>query len=974
MPGDHDTSVVGAAMFAGFVGILFKSWSKSIQPSKSQTNLKDQADYDTVSETESLNNSSYCGDDATFRPGGEMPSEHARYDEVLVYYLKHETAEWNEETTAIDARDANTPDKWIPRHPDLIRLTGKHPFNCEPPLAKLHKKGFITPNSLHFVRNHGAAPAIDWHNHKIYLGGLCPKPVALTMKKLLTLPRHSLPVTVVCCGNRRKEQNMIKQSKGFSWGAGGVSNGVWTGVRLADVLKLAGVESIDQYPPGMHIRFASEANLGGDNLPGGVYGTSVPLEKAMDPSQDIIVCFMYNGKLLSVDHGYPVRIIIPGYIGGRMIKWLTNIDLQAEISQDFYHFYDNRVLPPHVDADLSMKEGWWHKPDYICNDLCINSAIAAPDHDEILKCDLREDAAATYKVQGYAYTGGGRRIIRAEVSFDSGANWCLCTLNRVERPSRYGKYWCWCFWELDVSHKMIANAKEMVLRAFDDGTNTQPDKPTWNLMGMLNNPWFRIKIHKTVDPATGAVSVQFEHPTLAGNQPGGWMAKIKGSPALTSPGVFHPDEAGGPPAPREEGDDADKEIPKQEVAVEAAKVEARVPEVSKDGSISKEKEKETNVLTKDGKKRWTMAEVEAHSDEKAPWIVVNGNVYDCTEYVKLHPGGAASILMNAGTDTTEEFEAIHSTKAWQILEDYNIGVLITDDEPTDVGGALAPTPAPEPSPAPSALLGSKAELVALDPKKRLPFKLISREVLSEDSIFMRFALPSPQHRLGLPVGQHVLISAKENGKLVMRAYTPTSSDHDIGVIEFVIKIYYPNEAFPEGGRFSQILGNLKVGETVDFKGPIGHVTYRGKGVMDLHNVPHKVKNFVMLAGGTGITPMYAVMAAVLRDADDETKIFLIFANRTEKDILMKPELDAFVKAHGDRLKIHYILSKPHDKSTWTEGSTGYVDTKLVQSFCPSGGAGTDNFALLCGPQGFIEDACKPALLKHGYRTEDFVEF
>ena len=84
------------------------------------------------------------------------------------------------------------------------------------------------------------------------------------MSDLLTLPRHTLPVLLVCCGNRRKEQNMIKQTKGFNWGAAGCSNAVWTGVRLSDVLALAGVNNLLDFPSGMHVRFASESELGGD--------------------------------------------------------------------------------------------------------------------------------------------------------------------------------------------------------------------------------------------------------------------------------------------------------------------------------------------------------------------------------------------------------------------------------------------------------------------------------------------------------------------------------------------------------------------------------------------------------------------------------------------------------------------------------------------------------------------------------------
>lgn len=126
----------------------------------------------------------------------------------------------------------------------------------------------------------------------------------------------------------------------------------------------------------------------------------------LDPASDIIIAFIQNNKLLTIDHGYPVRVIIPGYIGGRMIKWLTNIDLLSTISQDYYHFYDNRVLPPHVDADIANEERWWYKPEYICNELNINSAASSPEHDQ--RVVLRR--GQYMKFEGYAYTGGGRKI------------------------------------------------------------------------------------------------------------------------------------------------------------------------------------------------------------------------------------------------------------------------------------------------------------------------------------------------------------------------------------------------------------------------------------------------------------------------------------------------------------------------------------------------------------------------------------
>lgn len=145
--------------------------------------------------------------------------------------------------TEIDDRDAKCADNWVPRHPDLIRLTGKHPFNSEPPHADVMKEGWLTPVSMHFVRNHGAVPRLEWGSHRITITGLVERPMEITMDDIAKLPAVTVPCLLTCCGNRRKEVNMVKNSQGFSWGPGAVSVNNWTGARLSDVLKLVGVKS-----------------------------------------------------------------------------------------------------------------------------------------------------------------------------------------------------------------------------------------------------------------------------------------------------------------------------------------------------------------------------------------------------------------------------------------------------------------------------------------------------------------------------------------------------------------------------------------------------------------------------------------------------------------------------------------------------------------------------------------------------------
>ena len=105
----------------------------------------------------------------------------------------------------------------------------------------------------------------------------------------------------------------------------------------------------------------------------------------MDPACDVMLAYEQNGERLTPDHGFPLRLVIPGYIGGRMIKWLSEVSVTSEESDNHFHYMDNRVLPEFVDAERATAEGWWYKPDFIINELNINSAIAFPGHQETVR-------------------------------------------------------------------------------------------------------------------------------------------------------------------------------------------------------------------------------------------------------------------------------------------------------------------------------------------------------------------------------------------------------------------------------------------------------------------------------------------------------------------------------------------------------------------------------------------------------------
>ncbi|CAN2391893.1 acting on NAD(P)H, partial [Pristimantis euphronides] len=198
------------------------------------------------------------------------------------------------------------------------------------------------------------------------------------------------------------------------------------------------------------------------------------------------------------------------------------------------------------------------------------------------------------------------------------------------------------------------------------------------------------------------------------------------------------------------------------------------------------------------------------------------------------------------------------------------------------------------------IFGKSAPAITLENADiKYPLRLIDKEAISHDSRRFRFALPSPEHILGLPIGQHIYLSARIDGNLVVRPYTPVSSDDDKGFVDLVVKIYFKgiHPKYPEGGKMSQYLESLRIGETIDFRGPSGLLTYSGKGTFQIRPdkksapIAKKVKQLGMIAGGTGITPMLQLIRAVIKDKDDPTVCYLLFANQTEKDILLRDELE-----------------------------------------------------------------------------------
>ncbi|XP_041853105.1 NADH-cytochrome b5 reductase 2 [Melanotaenia boesemani] len=271
----------------------------------------------------------------------------------------------------------------------------------------------------------------------------------------------------------------------------------------------------------------------------------------------------------------------------------------------------------------------------------------------------------------------------------------------------------------------------------------------------------------------------------------------------------------------------------------------------------------------------------------------------------------------------------------------------------------------------------KGPVTLQDPTMKYPLPLISKQEISHDTKKFRFGLPSASHILGLPVGQHVYLSAKVNGSLVVRPYTPVSSDEDQGFVDLVVKVYYKNShpSFPDGGQMSQYLDNMTIGDTIDFRGPNGLLVYKGKGQFSIRlnkKSPPNVQKFRhvgMIAGGTGITPMLQLIHSITSDPSDNTKCSLIFANQTEKDILLRKELEEAKRNHPDKVKLWYTLDKP--PQDWSY-SSGYVTYDMIKSHLPA--PSSNVLIVLCGPSPMIRNACLPNLDKLGHKKENVFSY
>jgi nitrate reductase (NAD(P)H) len=361
-------------------------------------------------------------------------------------------------------------------------------------------------------------------------------------------------------------------------------------------------------------------------------------------------------------------------------------------------------------------------------------------------------------------------------------------------------------------------------------------------------------------------------------------------------------------------------------------------------------------------KYFTREEIEKHNKRDDNWLVINGNVYDSTSVLNWHPGGSAALLANAGMlslEVTTSFNNIHDDYAHKKLAECAIG-RVTDK-------AMKYMQRQAKAEAEKAAKGHSSDIM-LNSKRWKPVTLSKKEQLSQDTYSYTFQYRDSRDggsrtKLGLSTCQHIQFGIHMLDKMLIRSYTPTRpirEDEEDGTFELTIKTYFPDENQP-GGAFSNFLHELDMGEQVEVCGPTGEITYLGAGRFNIEGKEQHFKYVSLVLGGSGITPGYALMKRIAEDAQDPTNVAVINANKTEKDILLRSELNDLVGKSNGRLRIAFVLSHPKNKVDWEAngGLSGHVNGDVIKAklFSP----GEDSVVFLCGPPGMIQKAALPAL-------------
>jgi sulfite oxidase len=344
--------------------------------------------------------------------------------------------------------------------PGLVPRTDT-PENLESPLGAVDT--WLVPNNLFYLRNHHAYPAINFENWRLSVGGQIEYSFSLSYQQLLNMPQITIVNNLECAGNKRAF--FTPPASGAQWEIGGMGNASWTGVPLSYVLTQA------KLLPGVHeILFTGVDSGPRPDTPGNYhFARSMPLKdiSMVDP----LLALYMNEQILPFKHGFPVRLIVPGWYGMASVKWLSSITALTSEFTGPYQKIDYLYLSKEHDYSRSRP----------VTTIKVNSVITSPQDQAIIYPGITV-------IKGIAWAGN-TSITQIEVSTDGGVTWAAVS-STSKNPSRFA----WVLWE--YHWKVYAPGKYTIqVKATDNLGNVQPAKAPWNAKGYGNNCIHAINIH-----------------------------------------------------------------------------------------------------------------------------------------------------------------------------------------------------------------------------------------------------------------------------------------------------------------------------------------------------------------------------------------------------------------------------------------------------------------------------------------------
>jgi sulfite oxidase len=412
------------------------------------------------------------------------------------------------ETFYDDSAYAHDPEPY----PELL-INTRYPCNAEGRLSTL-TDSWQTPIGRHFVRNHSAVPVIDPEEYTLTVHGEGLKETVYTLKDLKTkFPKYDVTTVIQCNGNRREDFHYYDgETPAFGpphWVAGAIGCATWSGVRLRDVLKDAGmdVDAISLRTKEAPAKAQQIGLLGYDtDEVGNQYCCSFPFDKAVDPFGDCIVAYQMNGEDIPRPHGYPVRMITPGQAGARNCKYLEKIEVTDNPCKGNSNWKQYAVHAP--DCHMrKIAEFEAYKKELIQDppvmDMPVQSLITQPSPGDILA--TAKSGLKSVKVKGIAWGGAGNGINRVDVSLDGGKHFTRAEILDQPIQQRRKSQWAWYFFEKEIPIPDEMRWKlqdgqrveiELTSKALNTAWNVQPENPTPNVNahGCCVNHWYRVPV------------------------------------------------------------------------------------------------------------------------------------------------------------------------------------------------------------------------------------------------------------------------------------------------------------------------------------------------------------------------------------------------------------------------------------------------------------------------------------------------